>query len=237
MNSSPKDEKKFTIPVGSVIVNDILAVASFRYKLHNSRIFEDKIVNSSQETCVVSEGPASNAMNDFLTVACFRYKQVWRKSQKLNIRSFNAMYLNAVWTLTILALYVIAKENHGIKMTDHFSGFRFKLTGHVQDAVGIRNAIQAKADKLACFGWVQDNFQTSISGEVKCNKRNGKKFREFLLSKDFNPVISFDTTLNDYNDTKSKLQFVDFEFFDRRETCFRDSPHLCDEIMNGSSLY
>lgn len=248
-NASRRDEETFAIPVGSAVtnaVNDILAVASFRYKLNNSKLLFDKIENSClrEETFVeIAEGPlSSNAMNDFLTVACFRYKQVWRKSklnQKLNIRSFN-VYFNVLWTLAILALYVITKEYYGIKMTKKYSGFRFELTGHVH-GVGTLNAIQAKTDELACFGcWKQHNSQTKITGEVRCTRRDGKKLKEFLISKDFHPDKSFVTgiEMNNYNDTKIELQLLDFEMFDeRRETCFRDSPHQCNEVMNGSSFY
>ena len=64
-------------------------------------------------------------------------------------------------------------------MTDRFYGIRYEVFGKVQ-GVWFRKTTQEMADKLACFGWVQNTYRGTVVGEARCNKVNGPKFEKYL---------------------------------------------------------
>ena len=128
---------------------------------------------------------------------------------------------------------VTAQPPDGWKITDRFGGFRFEMIGKVRD-VGLRHAIQKKANELACFGWVQySSINTkSVVGEVRCNKKMTNYMKQWMTSTDDHPVGSFveNVEIKDYEDTKIKLHFSHFKILNsQRETCFNDAPHRCIE--------
>eukprot|EP00586_Coscinodiscus_wailesii_P000607 CAMPEP_0172482818 /NCGR_PEP_ID=MMETSP1066-20121228/9440_1 /TAXON_ID=671091 /ORGANISM="Coscinodiscus wailesii, Strain CCMP2513" /LENGTH=150 /DNA_ID=CAMNT_0013246247 /DNA_START=53 /DNA_END=505 /DNA_ORIENTATION=- len=132
----------------------------------------------------------------------------------------------------VLPLVTLAQLPEGWKMTDRWIGFRYEMTGRVQ-SVGMRHAIQAKADELACFGWVQNKKTKSIVGEVRCNISNGKKMEEWIRSIKNHPPGSFveNVDIKHYEDTKIKLHFSHFKIVeDARDTCFREHPHRCNDF-------
>ena len=67
----------------------------------------------------------------------------------------------------------------GWKMTDRFYGIRYEVFGRVQ-GVWFRKTTQEMADKLACFGWVQNTIRGTVVGEARCSKVNGPKFEKYL---------------------------------------------------------
>merc|ERR1719198_2577832 len=67
----------------------------------------------------------------------------------------------------------------GWRMVDRFDGFRYALHGAVQ-GVGMRAAVQAAADELACFGWVQNAPSGLVVGEARCAKSRGPVLRAWL---------------------------------------------------------
>ena len=108
----------------------------------------------------------------------------------------------------------------------------------------MKQAIRRKADQLACFGWVQDSpTNRTLVGEARCNKNMGFHFKRFLQGDDdggdddSHDHASFDTFIDhviikDYEDTMIKLHFSHFKILDsRRETCFRDHPHMCKDNL------
>lgn len=104
---------------------------------------------------------------------------------------------------------------NGWSMVDRFSGIRFEIylkpnVGNIPNNSTIKNQsdididididtmtstlkqiIVAKADELACFGWVQDsssgsptNEKRSLVGEARCSKRMGYMMKRFLQGDD-----------------------------------------------------
>ena len=90
------------------------------------------------------------------------------------------------------------------------------------------------ADRLFCFGWVQDSKEKgTIVGEIRCSRRNGAVAKNFLAGTGGRHRVS----IRDYEDTKIKLHFSHFKILgDGRETCFRDEPHQCDDLSASASL-
>ena len=146
---------------------------------------------------------------------------------------------------------------------DRFSGFRFEIDlkksddphhhHHCQNA--LKKMIQHKANKIACFGWIQDSPRGTLVGEARCNKQMGYQFKRIIHGKDFvsnknsmqkqgpkeesletSQVVGKQcidaATVKDYEDAKIKLHFSHFKILDiRRETCFRDEPHRCQYTL------
>ena len=128
----------------------------------------------------------------------------------------------------------------GWRMVDRFDGFRFELWGAVQ-GVGLRAAVQAVADELACFGWVQHSPRGSLVGEARCAKTRGPPFRAWLehaatggggagadgdasggISARPPPAARVDRAeFAIYADTKIKLHFSHFKVRRRQHITFR----------------
>jgi acylphosphatase len=89
---------------------------------------------------------------------------------------------------------------------------------------GLPSALVAEADRLGCFGWVQNTAQGSLVGEARCNNINGPKLAEWLQSGSTRPQLATvdKVLLKVYEDTKIKLHFSQFKILpDDRKTCFR----------------
>ena len=74
----------------------------------------------------------------------------------------------------------------------------------------------------------------TLVGEVRCNKHNSKKIKQWMTSMQHHPEGSFVTgiEIKDYEDSKIKLFFSHFKIVDdNRETCFRDTPHQCNDMI------
>jgi hypothetical protein len=110
-------------------------------------------------------------------------------------------------------------------------------------------SIVRAADERSCFGWVQESLKELVTlvGEVRCNKVSGQEMKKYLESglqkesrlssmgvRENSTIYRIDTKV--YPDTKIKLHFSHFKVLDnRRQTCFRDEPHMCEEenILNS----
>ena len=138
------------------------------------------------------------------------------------------------WSAVVVALLsaaAAAAEDEdpmkGWRMVDRFDGFRYEVpnTGLTVDS------IVAKADDLACFGWVQVSTgrePATLVGEGRCNKRAGPLFREWLTSQSGLSAQGSTSAFKVYADTKIKLHFSHFKVLPpERLTCFRDEPHQC----------
>ena len=122
----------------------------------------------------------------------------------------------------------------GWKMTDRFYGIRYEVFGKVQ-GVWFRKTTQEMADKLACFGWVQNTIRGTVVGEARCSKVNGPKFEKYLHEgPELARVDKVDVLV--YPNTKIKLHFSDFPILDDdRETCFKDKPHQCEQYASNDN--
>jgi hypothetical protein len=83
-------------------------------------------------------------------------------------------------TVFFLAVYVADCQTDGWKMTDRFYGFRYEAAGQGLTDFTILESIQAKANSMGCFGWVQVAKQVNIVGEGRCSKAKGKVFQDWL---------------------------------------------------------
>ncbi|GMI21249.1 hypothetical protein TeGR_g11822, partial [Tetraparma gracilis] len=116
-----------------------------------------------------------------------------------------------------------------------FYGFRYSISGPKVHGVGMRAAIQAKADALSCFGWAQNvpgggpGGGDAVVGEARCGKRAGAEMRDFVEKGLYPAGSQVDgAEIRVYDDTKIKLHFSHFKILDDgRVTCFRDQPHMC----------
>uniref|UniRef100_A0A6U1NP13 acylphosphatase n=1 Tax=Fibrocapsa japonica TaxID=94617 RepID=A0A6U1NP13_9STRA len=154
-------------------------------------------------------------------------------------------------------------QPEGWRMVDRFYGFRFEVSGTVQD-VGFRKSTQDAAEVLGCFGWVQNTDHGTVVGEGRCSKWNGPLLVGWLragptaaaeaaaASEDENIAGSLVALANqlprqavgslvtsvevkEYEDTKIKLHFSHFKILpDTRVTCFRDPPHQCAEFASNA---
>lgn len=141
--------------------------------------------------------------------------------------------------VSALINYCRGQSSDGWQMSDRFSGFRFEIHffKNKVDTITLKNTIRAKADNLSCFGWVQDSPNNTLVGEARCNKNMGFKMKRFLRGEDPDDQTmygyqfgDFHTVIKVYEDTKIKLHFSHFKILDsRRETCFRDEPHKCED--------
>ncbi|CAM9938271.1 unnamed protein product [Heterosigma akashiwo] len=150
----------------------------------------------------------------------------------------------AVFILANFVLIIVAGQPEGWRMVDRFHGFRYELTGNVQEP-GFRQAIQSAAENdFGCFGWVQNTDRGTVVGEARCNKRRGPEFQAWLSQGPSGFQVE-GVTFKDYEDTKIKLHFSHFKILeDTRKTCFRDEPHQCeefkkeeDEVLQESSVH
>jgi len=146
------------------------------------------------------------------------------------------MIYHIVIILLILQLIVIEviSQADGWRMVDRFFGFRYELVGNVVD-VGLEKIIQAKADELACFGWVQKSSnKKALVGEIRCPKARGQTFIDWLSKP--NDIQLDEKNILIYEDTKIRLHFSHFKILeDSRDTCFLDKPHQCPDLSNVDS--
>ena len=154
--------------------------------------------------------------------------------------SLNPSILLLIASLLMKGCHAIS--SNGWSMKDRFSGMRFEIhfnnsntTNFEINTITMKRSIQRRADQLACFGWIQDSPKGTLVGEARCNKKIGYTMKTFLgkieqsSSNDFGLVVADKVIIKDYEDTKIKLHFSHFKILDsRRETCFRDEPHKCE---------
>ena len=70
-------------------------------------------------------------------------------------------------------------------------------------------------------------------GEVRCMKKAGGKFKEWLETYD-----DSSKQIMVYADTKIRLHFTYFKVLDEeRSTCFLDAPHRCDDLPPSTSSH
>jgi hypothetical protein len=86
--------------------------------------------------------------------------------------------------------------------------------------------LKGEADKNACFGWVQQSKRKTIVGETRCRgKMRANAMVTLLMGNNARNKMKY------YQDTKIKLHFSHFKVLGPdRETCFRDTPHQCDDL-------
>lgn len=138
----------------------------------------------------------------------------------------------------------------GFHPEERFLGFRFVLSARgisKYDPIDLMSAVVERADELFCFGWIQETKSTKIlgqdayAGEARCWVEEGKLFQKFLkdeLEEMLQEVDDYDIVFKEYTDTKILLHFSHFKILDsRRNTCFRDEPHQCDEDLLDIPLW
>mmetsp|Transcript_22947 Transcript_22947/g.47577 ORF Transcript_22947/g.47577 Transcript_22947/m.47577 type:complete len:186 (-) Transcript_22947:46-603(-) len=145
----------------------------------------------------------------------------------------------------LLLVTATTSQQEGWKMTDRFYGFRFSITGPAVHNVGLRNHIVSISDKYSCFGWVQNvqrpkskeqtqegKTEQEVVGEVRCAKKYGKIVEGIIRNGPYTEAAVVEgVEVKVYDDTKIKLHFSHFKILnDDRKTCFRDSPHMCEEF-------
>jgi acylphosphatase len=67
--------------------------------------------------------------------------------------------------------------------------FRYEVQGNVR-GTGLPSALVAEADRLGCFGWVQNTAQGTLVGEARCNNINGPKLAAWLQSGSARPQLA-----------------------------------------------
>ena len=158
--------------------------------------------------------------------------------------------------MILLVLFVeisiVLCQADGWRMVDRFYGFRYEIVGNVIDT-GLEKVIQAKADELACFGWVQKSkYKNALVGEVRCPKARGPIFADWLTSP--NDIKLDEKNILIYEDTKIRLHFSHFKIIegiiniyytinhininnllDTRDTCFLDKPHQCPDLSQDNN--
>ena len=124
-------------------------------------------------------------------------------------------------------------QQDGWKMTDRFYGFRYEVLGKPGAlADSMIEALSSKASDSKCFGWAQKvSAKESVVGEVRCMKRSGMKFKEWLEAYD-----DSGKQILVYADTKIRLHFTYFKVLDEeRNTCFLEAPHRCEDLPDRPS--
>ena len=142
---------------------------------------------------------------------------------------------SVMWLLGILASIFVSVhcQQDGWKMTDRFYGFRYEVfEKDGASADSMIEALSSKASESKCFGWAQKvPEKETVVGEIRCLKRTGIKFKEWLEAYDDN----FKQILV-YGDTKIRLHFTYFKVLEEsRNTCFLEPPHSCDDLPDLSS--
>jgi hypothetical protein len=138
-----------------------------------------------------------------------------------------ALFLGIILTL-------VCGQQDGWKMTDRFYGFRYEIFGKPAGASAdaMIEALTARAADSKCFGWAQKvAVKESVVGEVRCMKKAGSKFKDWLETYD-----DSSKQIMVYADTKIRLHFTYFKVLDEeRSTCFLDAPHRCDDLPQTTS--
>lgn len=141
----------------------------------------------------------------------------------------------ALFALLGVFLTLVRGQQDGWKMTDRFFGFRYEVFGKPgASADTLIEALTARASDSKCFGWVQKiAAKESVVGEVRCMKKAGGKFKEWLETYDDSRK-----QIMVYADTKIRLHFTYFKVLDEeRSTCFLDAPHRCDDLPPSTSSH
>ena len=122
------------------------------------------------------------------------------------------LVIQLIIVLLSIQLIIILCQADGWRMVDRFYGFRYEIVGNVI-GIGLEKIIQAKADELACFGWVQKSkYKTALVGEVRCPKARGPIFAEWLNHP--NDIQLDDKNILVYEDTKIRLHFSHFKIIE-----------------------
>ena len=123
------------------------------------------------------------------------------------------LVIQLILILLLIQLIIILCQADGWRMVDRFYGFRYEIVGNVI-GIGLEKIIQAKADELACFGWVQKSkYKTAaLVGEVRCPKARGPIFADWLNHP--NDIQLDDKNILVYEDTKIRLHFSHFKIIE-----------------------
>ena len=123
------------------------------------------------------------------------------------------LVIQLILILLLIQLILILCQADGWRMVDRFYGFRYEIVGNVL-GIGLEKIIQAKADELACFGWVQKSkYKTAaLVGEVRCPKARGPIFADWLNHP--NDIQLDDKNILVYEDTKIRLHFSHFKIIE-----------------------
>ncbi|GFH58380.1 hypothetical protein CTEN210_14856 [Chaetoceros tenuissimus] len=171
----------------------------------------------------------------------------------LFVQALSLCLLSAITHMTADATSFPHPLPTGYYPEERFLGFRYVLTGSgisKYDPMDLMGAVVEKADELFCFGWIQQTKsdgkriilgQDAYAGEARCWVEEGKLFQTFLKEemKEMLPEVNdYDIVFKEYTDTKILLHFSHFKVLDsRRNTCFRDEPHQCDEDLLDIPLW
>lgn len=168
----------------------------------------------------------------------------------LFVQGLSLCLLLAITHMTAISATIPHPLPTGYYPEDRFLGFRYVLTGSgisKYDPMDLMGAIVERADELFCFGWVQQTKSTKIlgqdayAGEARCWIEEGEIFQTFLrdeLKELLHEFDDYDIVFKEYTDTKILLHFSHFKVLDsRRNTCFRDEPHQCDEDLLDIPLW
>jgi len=111
--------------------------------------------------------------------------------------------------LTVFPKNSIAHQDWA--MSNRFMGFRYEILG--MQLQGMTKIIQAKADQLACFGWIQESKTKTLVGEIRCNKKMGEVMKMYMANVDqhFHPSRIDDVVVRDYPSSKILLHFSHFK--------------------------
>ena len=110
-------------------------------------------------------------------------------------------------------------------MIDRFYGFRYSLNANA----AVMDKVLSLADKLGCFGWIQNVQDDVFVGEARCAKERGILFEKEIKALHEGMPTNFAVKV--YADTKIRLHFSLFKVLDReRDTCFLDEPHKCSDV-------
>lgn len=141
--------------------------------------------------------------------------------------------------VTLIIFFILNKiycQPEGWRMVDRFYGFRYEIIGQNILEIGFEEAVKEEADKLGCFGWIQKSEKKTLVGEVRCNKIQGPKLQEWISHGPQGAIIS-KVDFKIYSDTKIRLHFSSFKILEeKRETCFLDQPHQCQEFAPNTIL-
>lgn len=125
-------------------------------------------------------------------------------------------------------------------MENRFYGFRFELQGPRVQGIQYREALQAKARALHCFGWVQNQQSDRMVGEIRCKKEKGPLLYQWLDRAEYPAAAQDHSAFYLYPDTKIRLHFTSFRILpDGYPSCFANPPHQCEPLhdrQNSSSM-
>jgi hypothetical protein len=143
------------------------------------------------------------------------------------------IYTTVLLLLQACLCSITLAQQDGWKMTDRFYGFRYEVevqTGAEADVLVA--AMTARATENKCFGWAQKiTTKDSVVGEVRCMKKAGMIFKEWLEAYDASTK-----QILVYADTKIRLHFTYFKVLEEeRNTCFLEPPHRCEALPESAS--